>query len=224
MSNKKTKRITLVIRAILLLLTVSVLISLFFPQLFPFTQEQAANWIERKPVDRLLFVALQIFQVIVPPISHYFTSVLGGYLYGAVEGGILNYIGRLIGQIMAYFLARRFAHSLLNRHVAPYKRLKSLVSGEGKNLRIRALIIFTMIALPFFPDDELSYLMGLTRFPIGLFFIVTAVGHILGSFALAFLGSGEPFTGILFFTLATTTLLCFLGLLIGSFKWRSSKE
>lgn len=221
MNNMAVKRAGIIIRAVLLFLAVSVLISLFFPQLFPFTQQEAADWIRRSPADRFLFVGLQTVQVLIPPVSHYFTSILGGYIYGAVEGGLLNYIGRLIGQILAYAIARKFANQFLGKHVLPYERLRRLVSG-GANLRIRALIIFTMIALPFFPDDELSYLMGLAGFPVPLFLLVTVFGHILGSFALAFLGSGEPFTGPLFVTLAAATVCCFIGLLVGSFLWRRS--
>ena len=219
-SPRASKTIALVLRLLLALLAISVVVSLFFPRLFPFSQDQAADWVRSKPSDKLCFVGIQILQVLIPPISHYFTSILGGYLYGPIDGGTLNLIGRFIGQVIAFAIAWRFAAWAKKQHVKFYERLRVLVSGDKKNLRLRALIIFTMIALPFFPDDELSYLMGLAQFPVGLFFLVTFFGHILGSFALAYLGSGEPFTGPLFIVLAVSTLVCFAGLLIASVRWR----
>ena len=96
---------------------------------------------------------------------------------------------------------------------------------KGQNLWLRATIIFAMIALPFFPDDELSYAMGLARFPLWLFAIVTVSGHILGSFALAFIGSGEEFKGIYFNVLATFTVSIFIVLAITSIRFkRASKK
>jgi len=217
-------RLSLVTRLLFVLLTISVFLSIFFPQLFPFTQEEAANWVKSSSYDRFVFVTIQVVQVLIPPISHYFTSMLGGYIYGPLEGGLLNLLGRLVGQFMAFGLAYKAAGVIQERRSADLQQFQHLVAGKGGNLSLRALIIFTMIALPFFPDDELSYAMGFARFPIPLFALVTVFGHVLGSFALAFLGSGEEFRGPLFLTLAGVTLACFGGLTWASVRYRRARR
>ena len=202
------------------LLSLSVLVSLFFPQLFPFTQKEVAEWMTSYEQNKILFVFIQIFQVIIPPISHYFTSLLGGYVYGPIEGGILNYLGRVLGQFIAFYMSYKYAEKLRENYKYDMSRFEKIVKGTPKTLFVRAAIIFTMIALPFFPDDELTYFMGFSRFDIKSFAIVTIFGHLLGSFALAFLGSGEEFTGPLFIILSVATILCLIGLIVASIYFR----
>lgn len=220
MKMKTSSMANWLFRGVFLLLTVSVFVSIFFPRLFPFSQEDASAWITSSPNDRLLFVGVQILQVLVPPISHYFTSMLGGYIYGPILGGTLNFVGRLIGQFVAYGLAIFAANRMAKRKSTTLERFGDLVRGDKRKRPIRALIIFSMIALPFFPDDELSYAMGFVKFPFRLFALVTVAGHALGSYALAYLGSGEEFRGPLFVGLASFTVICFVGLAWGSIRYR----
>ena len=217
MKNKKLlKGASIAVKILIAILTISILISIFFPKYFPVSQEEAASWIKAQQHDKIIFIALQIFQVVVPPISHYFTSILGGYIYGPLEGGTLNWIGRVIGQFIAFYIALRSGEFMRVRLKWDFTPFENLVSGAGKKLSLRACIILAMIALPFFPDDELSYAMGFARFPFWLFSAITLIGHLLGSFALAFLGSGEPFTGPLFISLAAITIVTFIGLVVAS--------
>lgn len=214
--------LSIIVNSILAILTISVIISIFFPNLFPVSQEQAAEFVKSFTYDRLVFVLIQIGQVIIPPISHYFTSILGGFIYGPIEGGLLNWVGRVIGQFIAFFIAYRFAAWVAEKKLFSLGLLERLVAPKGGGLFLRMLIILLMIALPFFPDDELSYAMGFARMPIWAFSIVTVIGHLLGSFALAFLGSGLPFEGPLFISLAVITAVCLLGLVGAAWKFRKA--
>lgn len=217
MKNKKLlKGASIAVKILIAILTISILLSIFFPNYFPISQEEAASWIKAQQHDKIIFIALQIFQVIVPPISHYFTSILGGYIYGPIEGGTLNWIGRVIGQFIAFSFALRAGNFMRTRLNWDFTPFENIVSGTGGKLSLRACIILAMIALPFFPDDELSYAMGFARFPFWLFSTITLIGHLLGSFALAFLGSGKPFTGPLFISLAAITVVMFIGLVVAS--------
>ncbi len=224
MKNKKLlKKMSVVTKIVIVILTISMLISIFFPNYSPVSQEDAASWINSQKYGKSFFVLFQTIQVIIPPISHYFTSILGGYLYGPIEGGSLNWLGRVIGQIIAYFIAYKIGDLIRSKFfdLTPFEKL---VGGGGKNIFLRATIIFAMIALPFFPDDELSYAMGLARFPIWIFLIITLSGHLLGSYALAFLGSGNPFKGQLFIILASVTVITFIILVIATAKMKIQKD
>ena len=163
---------------------------------------------------------IQIIQVLIPPLSHYFTSILGGFIYGSVGGGILNWVGRVIGQFLAYAIAYRFGSFLRSKFGLDFTQFEKLVGGSRGNVPLRATIIFAMIALPFFPDDELSYAMGFAKFPFKWFALITIIGHLLGSFALAFVGSGEPFKGPLFITLASFTVIIFAILIYASTRFK----
>ena len=67
--------------------------------------------------------------------------------------------------------------------------------------------MFLAYFLPLFPDDELSYLAGISAMKPKIFLPIMAIGHIGGSLALAYAGNGiqsvkEP----LFIILSLVTL------------------
>ncbi|MDR3245150.1 MAG: VTT domain-containing protein [Prevotellaceae bacterium] len=62
----------------------------------------------------LVFILIQIIQVIIAPISHYTVGLIGGYFFGFGWGGFYNYIGRLIGHSCAFFIAKRVRKSIDN--------------------------------------------------------------------------------------------------------------
>ena len=84
-----------------------------------------------------------------------------------------------------------------------------------KNTMVKVFNLFLMIFLPFFPDDELSYLCGLAKFKFKYFVPVTLLGHLGGSFALAYTGAGINTRNPYFWILLTITFLLF-GLLLAT--------
>ena len=61
------------------------------------------------PYDDIVFIALQIFSVLVAgALPAEITGFIGGYLYGSVLGTIYSTIGLSIGSWLAFSLARTF--------------------------------------------------------------------------------------------------------------------
>ena len=56
----------------------------------------------------LLFVLIQIIQVVIPIIPGGITCAVGVVLFGAWEGLLCNYIGIVIGSFINFYLARRY--------------------------------------------------------------------------------------------------------------------
>jgi uncharacterized membrane protein YdjX (TVP38/TMEM64 family) len=197
---------------------IGILIGIIFPDFFFGYQEEVRKWLsEWGKWGIILFILIQVVQVILTPISHYTTSVMGGFLYGPVWGGVFNWIGRIIGHLIAYWIAKTFARPFVERWVdkKTVAKFDYLVAGNEKNLWSRALILFSMIFLPFFPDDELSYLCGLAKFRFKYFLPITLLGHLGGSFALAYAGAGIDTKDPYFWILTTITFICF-GLLLAT--------
>ena len=70
------------------------------------------------------------------------------------------------------------------------------------------LLLFLAYFLPLFPDDELSYLAGMSSLRKRIFLPLMAIGHIGGSLALAYAGNGiKSITEPLFIILALTALI-----------------
>ncbi|MBL7190315.1 TVP38/TMEM64 family protein [bacterium] len=172
----------------------------------------------------LIFIALQAFQVIIAPISHYTIGVLGGFIFGPWIGGLLNYIGRCIGHCIAFEISQRFGRPLLKRLVkeSTIKRYEYLVSG-GSKTPYQSIILFLIYFLPLFPDDEISYLVGLSKMPRKPFWLANIFGHVGGSLSLAYIGSGINTRDFIFWVLFIATFLAFPALWL-SFNLRARSE
>ena len=152
----------------------------------------------------LIFIAIQALQVIITPISHYSVGVIGGFLYGPYWGALLNWIGRMIGHMTAYFIAYFWGRKIAERFVKP-----ETLQKYDKYISNKSFILFILYFLPLFPDDELSYLVGLSKMKFRMFFLANLFGHIGGSLGLAYIGSGINTKDPLFWVLTIFTLVGF---------------
>ena len=184
---------------------VGLFFSIFQPIPFYNTQAEWREFAERFATwGPILFIGLQALQVIVAPISHYSVGYMGGFLYGTWWGSLYNYIGRIIGHICAFWLSRLLGRRIADRFVrkATIEKYDRLVSGQS-------LILFFIYFLPLFPDDEISYLAGLSRMEFRWFLLANLFGQVGGSVSLAYMGSGIDTNDATFWVLTVATVLGF---------------
>ena len=62
--------------------------------------------------------------------------MLGGYIYGPIEGGVLNLIGRVIGQFLAFAIAFKAAGWMSKRNATSLQTFRELVAGDKTNLNL----------------------------------------------------------------------------------------
>jgi len=161
---------------------VGIILSLLDPVQFYGTQQQYRSFIqEYGHWAPLVFVGLQAFQVIVTPLSHYSVGYMGGFLFGPLWGSVYNYIGRLVGHVGAFFLSRCIGTTVVKRFV-PEQTLQ-----KYDHITNRPLVLFLIYFLPLFPDDEISYLVGLSRMRFRFFLLANVFGHLGGSMSLAYM-------------------------------------
>jgi uncharacterized membrane protein YdjX (TVP38/TMEM64 family) len=157
------------------------------------------------------FVILQILQVVITPISHYTVGAIGGFLYGPYWGGLLNWIGRMIGHSIAFFLAHKFGRKVVDKFVdeKTMAHFDRYVAGEQNGLSLQSFILFLIYFLPLFPDDEISYIVGISKMRYRTFLVANLFGQVGGSLSLAYLGSGLSTQDALFWVLFISTLAGF---------------
>jgi len=63
----------------------------------------------------LVFIGLQILQVLLAPIPGEFTGFVGGYLFGIVPGLIYSTVGLSLGSLFAFLIARRLGMPFVRR-------------------------------------------------------------------------------------------------------------
>lgn len=137
------------------------------------------------PLSTLIFICLQIAQVLAAPLPGEVTGIIGGYLYGPVLGTLYSTIGLTIGSWLAFLLARvlglPFVEKVVSRNTL--EKYDYFMEHQG------ALVTFVMFLIPGFPKDALCYIMGLSHMKTRLFLVVSTTGRLFGTIMLSVGGS-----------------------------------
>ncbi|WP_240649025.1 TVP38/TMEM64 family protein [Anaerosphaera multitolerans] len=145
-------------------------------QLGLFTSQERLNLFigEVGILGPVIFILLQIVQVVIPVIPGGITSIAGVFIFGPLWGTVYNYLGIVTGSFINYFLARYYGRGLVKKLIGE-KRMKDYTKylAKGNNFDgFFALAIF----LPVAPDDILCLFAGLmnmnfVRFALVILFL-----------------------------------------------------
>ncbi|WP_050048294.1 TVP38/TMEM64 family protein [Halanaeroarchaeum sulfurireducens] len=142
----------------------------------PFLFRSAAlrAWIaEFGVIAPLVFIVLQILQVIIAPIPGQVFALVAGYLFGGVAGTVYSLTGVIIGSAIAFCLARRYGRSF----VEDILHDDVLVRFDGFVERVGIPGLFAIFLVPGIPDDVICFLSGLTTIRLRTFLVIVAVGR-----------------------------------------------
>ena len=122
----------------------------------------------------LMFVFIQIVQVVIPIIPGGVSCLAGVILFGAGMGFVYNYVGICIGSVIAFLIARAYGKPLLEKMFEPklIEKYESWTQTQNRFAKLFALAIF----LPVAPDDFLCYLAGTTNMSLKMFTVIILLG------------------------------------------------
>lgn len=123
----------------------------------------------------LIFVLIQMLQVIVPILPGGVSCVVGVLLFGPWMGFLYNYIGMSIGSVCAFALSKRFGRPIMD-HLFSEKTIAKYEAWTEKKNRFPKFFA-AAIALPGLPDDFLCYLAGITKMSWNYFLFVVLIGR-----------------------------------------------
>ena len=146
------------------------------------------------PFGKFIFVLISFLQVTFVPIPGMVTILAGNYLFGFWDSLILSYIGMLIGGLFAFFLGRKIGRPFVNWVVGDKETVnKYLKKLKGKEI----VLFFFMFLLPFFPDDLLCSIAGITSISWFAFLILQVITRFTSVMGTLLFMSGEfiPYEG-----------------------------
>jgi uncharacterized membrane protein YdjX (TVP38/TMEM64 family) len=174
---------------ILLLIALVALVGYLFVHfdlyLFFKDKNKIIHFIKTSRFDELVFIALQIVQVVVAVIPGEISGFIGGYLYGPFLGTLYSTIGLTLGSWLAFVLARFLGEPLLEKVVKKEVFEKFDYFMEHKGL----LVSFLFFLIPGFPKDYLCYIMGVSRMPVLTFIVISTIGRFFGTMMLSISGN-----------------------------------
>lgn len=125
----------------------------------------------------LVFIGLQVLQIVIFVIPGEMVQIAGGYIYGPWVGLVYSLIGIALGSSGAFFLGRALGRPF----VEALARREIVERFDGAIRRSRGLVaLFVLFLLPGVPKDILCYIGGLSAIPFLLFFLVSLSGRLPG--------------------------------------------
>ena len=167
MEDKKFKRI---INIISIVGTIMVCIFFYFAlkeQIF--TSEEKMQLLLKKSgyFAPVIFVIIQIVQVVIPIIPGGISQGVGVLIFGPWWGFVYNYIGIVLGSIIAFLIARKYGLSLINK-MFKKELVDKYIGWLNKGKKFEAFFALA-IFLPVAPDDFLCYFAGVTNISVKKF-------------------------------------------------------
>lgn len=139
----------------------SCVLALYFTGFFEaaHSKEGIQTYIEAcTPWSHLAFFGIQLVSVIVAPIPSNITALAGAILFGTIPAFLITWAAVVLGSLAVFFLARALGQSFVSRFVSRKLSAKYLDIIRRK----RDTFLFLAFLFPFFPDDLLCILAGLT--------------------------------------------------------------
>jgi uncharacterized membrane protein YdjX (TVP38/TMEM64 family) len=189
--------------ALLLIIGIKLFFSYHYYAYFAYYNQKLIAFIESfHPYDDIVFIVIQIFQVLIAGLIPAEISVFaGGYLYGPVVGTIYSTIGLSIGSWLAFLLSRTFGLPLVRKMVKSelMEKYDHFMEARGP------LVSFILFLIPGFPKAAFCYIIGLSKMNIWIFIGISTFGRLFGTILLSV--SGDSFRAM-----RIAVLLIILGL------------
>lgn len=123
----------------------------------------------------VIFIVIQFLQVVVLPIPGFITISAGVLLFGAFRGALYSVIGIVTASVVAFFIGRVFGYKVASWLVGKESLDKALNMVKGKD----KVILTFMFLFPFFPDDVLCFVAGLSSMSVPYYIVMITVTRII---------------------------------------------
>lgn len=133
------------------------------------------------------YTVINLLQVVLIPLPSTITILAGTAIYGPLVAFLFASLGILLGSIIAFFVGRFCSKPILvwifgKEKIEKYERL---LSKHTKTF------LFLTLFLPFFPDDLICMLAGVTDLKFRDFLWISLIARSVGIATISFFGSGS---------------------------------
>ncbi|MDN6028385.1 MAG: VTT domain-containing protein [Lactobacillus sp.] len=145
------------------------LLVVYWYRLGIFTSEtkMRAYLADKKIIGPLLFLLIQVVQVVIPVIPGGVSLLAGVVFFGPVMGFVYNYVGICIGSIINFFLARYYGKPFI-LYVVSEETLDKYMQWTKNQKKFNCFFAVCILA-PVAPDDVLCLIAGLTEMKVSTY-------------------------------------------------------
>lgn len=135
----------------------------------------------------IVFLIFQILQVVLLPIPGVVAIGAGVALFGVQLGAIYSLIGILIGTFVAYYIGKYPGEKVVAWIVGRENLDKTLKLVKGKD----KIILTFMFLFPFFPDDVLCFVAGMSSMSQSYFIVMILITRVISVYTTAYSVNGS---------------------------------
>ncbi len=171
------------------------------------------------PYSQLIFFLAQFLSVVLAPIPSNITAAAGGMLFGTWPAFFLTFFAVMAGSLLVFWLARTLGRDFSDRFVS-----RRLSEKYQEAIRSKTSVFLALAFLfPYFPDDILCILAGLTDLSFRRFAVIALLTRPWGLLFACALGGASlsvPLWGLVLMGLCGAALFA-LGLTYGP-RWEKA--
>ena len=185
--DRRSRRLGLTLTVLLL---AGGLLFLYFSGFFAActSLEALRAYIDRSaPYSHLLFFLVQLLSVLLAPIPSNLTAAAGGMLFGTWPAFFLTFAAVFLGSLVVFQLARLLGRSFADRIVSRRlsEKYQQVIHTKASTFLVLAFLF------PYFPDDVLCILAGLTDLPFRRFALIALLTRPWGLLFASALGGSS---------------------------------
>lgn len=161
----------------------------------------------------LVFIGMQILQVVVAAIPGEFVQIAGGYIYGTWLGTLYSLTGIVLGSVLVFFIARLLGYPVVRLFVSTKQLEKYSFMINSKKTDAAMFVLFL---IPGIPKDVLTYIAGITPVRPLKFFAIITIGRLPALLASSYIGSSTEkgnYVIVILLSVAAV-ILFFVGILL----------
>lgn len=168
-----------------------------------------AFFVQYKTESILIYIGLQMIQIIISLIPGQALQFVAGFLYGFWGGFLISLIGAIAGTVVTYYLAKFLGKDAIHilfgkRHIE--ENLEKINSKRGY------MLVFLIYLIPGVPKDLCSYAAGLSNMKLQVFLILSTVGRSPGMIGSLLIGKAigeENYTAVIIIGVVAVILSIF---------------
>ncbi len=123
----------------------------------------------------VLYIILQYLQVVILPIPSVVSTVAGVALFGAFKTVLYSLLGIILGSFTAFLIGKKLGNKAVEWMVGKENLRNWQKKIKGKD----NLFLTIMFLLPFFPDDVLCFIAGLSSMSFEYFACIIIISRVL---------------------------------------------
>lgn len=140
--------------------------------------EELRAWVEGYGATApLVFIAVQVVQVVIFVIPGEFPQVAAGYLFGVLAGIAYTLAGAALGSAIGFLASRALGRPFLRAIMSQKNsaQLEELIASPRG-----VTILFLLYLIPGIPKDVLCYVAGVGPLRLGFYLMASTVGRLPG--------------------------------------------